>query len=103
MVLQVAGLLPGGFHEGGEDAPGLLASHRLASGHRRYDDSAPAVVRRIRALLDAGLPTRVIRDLPCRPAARPWRRRALHQIDQPDEAAPGGRGARMRRLRGSAC
>ncbi|WP_327308945.1 MerR family transcriptional regulator [Streptomyces sp. NBC_01298] len=45
---------------------GLLGSDRLDSGHRRYDESAPAVVRRIRALLDAGLPTRVIRDLqPC--------------------------------------
>ncbi|ARF71061.1 MerR family transcriptional regulator [Streptomyces sp. NPDC012600] len=45
---------------------GLLASSRLDSGHRRYDDSAPDVVRRIRSLLDAGLPTRVIRDLqPC--------------------------------------
>jgi DNA-binding transcriptional MerR regulator len=45
---------------------GLLGSFRLDSGHRRYDDSAPVVVRRIRALLEAGLPTRVIRDLlPC--------------------------------------
>ncbi|WP_419995265.1 MerR family transcriptional regulator [Streptomyces boninensis] len=45
---------------------GLLDSHRLSSGHRRYGESAPAVVARIRALLDAGLPTRVIRDLlPC--------------------------------------
>ncbi|MET9609378.1 MerR family transcriptional regulator [Streptomyces sp. NPDC006512] len=45
---------------------GLLTSYRLDSGHRRYDDAAPAAVRRIRALLDAGLPTRVIRDLlPC--------------------------------------
>ncbi|MFG2751999.1 MerR family transcriptional regulator [Streptomyces xanthophaeus] len=45
---------------------GLLASYRLDSGHRRYDDTAPGAVRRIRALLDAGLPTRVIRDLlPC--------------------------------------
>ncbi|MFD9407214.1 MerR family transcriptional regulator [Streptomyces sp. NPDC059989] len=45
---------------------GLLESYRLDSGHRRYDDSAPTVVRRIRALLDAGLPTRVIHDLqPC--------------------------------------
>jgi DNA-binding transcriptional MerR regulator len=44
----------------------LLDSYRLESGHRRYDDDAPAVVRRIRALLDAGLPTRIIRDLlPC--------------------------------------
>ncbi|MGW2278348.1 MerR family transcriptional regulator [Streptomyces sp. NPDC001770] len=45
---------------------GLLESHRLASGHRRYEDGAPVVVRRIRSFLDAGLPTRVIRDLlPC--------------------------------------
>ncbi|MGW1186201.1 MerR family transcriptional regulator [Streptomyces drozdowiczii] len=45
---------------------GLLTSDRLAGGHRRYDAEAPAVVRRIRSLLDAGLPTRTIRDLlPC--------------------------------------
>ncbi|MEV5601908.1 MerR family transcriptional regulator [Streptomyces sp. NPDC052299] len=45
---------------------GLLASHRAGGGHRRYDPDAPAVVRRIRSLLDAGLPTRTIRDLlPC--------------------------------------
>ncbi|MFF4158492.1 MerR family transcriptional regulator [Streptomyces sp. NPDC001678] len=45
---------------------GLLASHRLPSGHRRYAQDAPETVRRIRVLLDAGLPTRVIRDvLPC--------------------------------------
>ncbi|MFJ4871142.1 MerR family transcriptional regulator [Streptomyces sp. NPDC088757] len=44
----------------------LLESHRLDSGHRRYGADAPDVVRRIRSLLDAGLPTRVIRDLlPC--------------------------------------
>lgn len=35
---------------------GLLESHRLDSGHRRYDGDAPDVVRRIRSLLDAGLP-----------------------------------------------
>ncbi|MCD9144577.1 MerR family transcriptional regulator [Streptomyces albireticuli] len=45
---------------------GLLASHRLPSGHRRYAADAPETVRRIRVLLAAGLPTRVIRDvLPC--------------------------------------
>ncbi|MFF3641155.1 MerR family transcriptional regulator [Streptomyces sp. NPDC002564] len=45
---------------------GLMVSSRLESGHRRYADDAPAAVLRIRALLDAGLPTRVIRDLlPC--------------------------------------
>ncbi|WP_424892105.1 MerR family transcriptional regulator [Streptomyces sp. XH2] len=45
---------------------GLLDSHRLPSGHRRYGQDAPETVRRIRVLLAAGLPTRVIRDvLPC--------------------------------------
>ncbi|GAA0476047.1 MerR family transcriptional regulator [Streptomyces stramineus] len=45
---------------------GLLASRRLPSGHRRYGADAPETVRRIRVLLAAGLPTRVIRDvLPC--------------------------------------
>lgn len=32
---------------------GLLASYRLDSGHRRYDDTAPGAVHRIRALLDS--------------------------------------------------
>lgn len=45
---------------------GLLTVHRLPSGHRRYAPDAPDTVRRIRILLDAGLPTRTIRDvLPC--------------------------------------
>ncbi|OPG12739.1 MerR family transcriptional regulator [Microbispora sp. GKU 823] len=45
---------------------GLLASHRTEGGHRQYAPEAPAVVARIRTLLAAGLPTRVIRDLmPC--------------------------------------
>ncbi|WP_367620956.1 MerR family transcriptional regulator [Streptomyces olivoreticuli] len=45
---------------------GLLASHRLPSGHRRYEPDAPETVRRIRVLLAAGLPTRTIRGiLPC--------------------------------------
>ncbi|MGK5730808.1 MerR family transcriptional regulator [Streptomyces sp. URMC 124] len=44
----------------------LLESRRLPSGHRRYEQDAPETVRRIRVLLAAGLPTRVIRDvLPC--------------------------------------
>lgn len=42
---------------------GLLASQRTPGGHRSYDDSAPTTVRRIRALLGAGLPTRVIREI----------------------------------------
>jgi DNA-binding transcriptional MerR regulator len=45
---------------------GLLTSHRADGGHRHYADDAPTVVRRIRTLLAAGLPTRVIREvLPC--------------------------------------
>ncbi|SHN06122.1 MerR family transcriptional regulator [Cryptosporangium aurantiacum] len=45
---------------------GLLVASRSGGGHRQYDDDAPAAVTRIRTLLAAGLPTRVIRDLtPC--------------------------------------
>ncbi|MGR6921668.1 MerR family transcriptional regulator [[Actinomadura] parvosata] len=45
---------------------GLLTSFREEGGHRRYGQDAPVVVRRIRTLLAAGLPTKVIRDvLPC--------------------------------------
>ncbi|NUR91299.1 MAG: MerR family transcriptional regulator [Nonomuraea sp.] len=45
---------------------GLLASARADGGHRHYAADAPVVVRRIRTLLAAGLPTKVIRDvLPC--------------------------------------
>jgi DNA-binding transcriptional MerR regulator len=45
---------------------GLLTSYRAEGGHRRYVQDTPVVVRRIRTLLAAGLPTKVIRDvLPC--------------------------------------
>ncbi|RJO78482.1 MerR family transcriptional regulator [Nocardia panacis] len=45
---------------------GLLRSERLANGYRTYDETVPATVLRIRALLAAGLPTRTIRQvLPC--------------------------------------
>ncbi|UZJ32702.1 MerR family transcriptional regulator [Streptomyces endophytica] len=45
---------------------GLLRPERLANGYRTYADADTAAVRRIRALLAAGLPTRVIRQvLPC--------------------------------------
>ncbi len=45
---------------------GVLTSHRTEGGHRQYGPEATAAVARIRALLAAGLPTRVIRDLmPC--------------------------------------
>jgi DNA-binding transcriptional MerR regulator len=45
---------------------GLLTSTRLPNGYRDYAESAPMIVGQIRALLDAGLPTDVIREvLPC--------------------------------------
>ncbi|MEV8636406.1 MerR family transcriptional regulator [Streptosporangium sp. NPDC051023] len=45
---------------------GLLTSHRSESGHRHYTPETPTIVRHIRTLLAAGLPTRTIRDiLPC--------------------------------------
>ncbi|KAB8165773.1 MerR family transcriptional regulator [Streptomyces sp. 3MP-14] len=45
---------------------GLLISTRTAGGHRLYVPEAPATVARVRALLNAGLPTRAIRELtPC--------------------------------------
>jgi DNA-binding transcriptional MerR regulator len=45
---------------------GLLTSTRLPNGYRDYADDAPLIVGQIRALLDAGLPTEVIREvLPC--------------------------------------
>lgn len=44
----------------------LLRAERQPNGYRTYDDTAIGVVLRIRALLAAGLPTRVIRQvLPC--------------------------------------
>lgn len=51
---------------------GLLVSCREANGYRTYRDDAVAEVRRIRALLAAGLTTEVIRDvLPCAGGERP--------------------------------
>jgi DNA-binding transcriptional MerR regulator len=45
---------------------GLLASQRQANGYREYDDAAELTVRQIRALLDAGLSTTLIKQvLPC--------------------------------------
>ncbi|MFI9718598.1 MerR family transcriptional regulator [Streptomyces sp. NPDC052396] len=45
---------------------GLLVPRRTPGGHRVYAGDAPLTVRRIRMLLEAGLPTRVIREvLPC--------------------------------------
>ncbi|MYW66348.1 MerR family transcriptional regulator [Streptomyces sp. SID8379] len=42
---------------------GLLTAGRTAGGQRVYDAGAPRTVRRIRAFLGAGLPTRVIREI----------------------------------------
>ncbi|MGY6658218.1 MerR family transcriptional regulator [Amycolatopsis sp. TRM77291] len=48
------------------EAQGLLTSRRSEGGHRHYDSAAPVAVARIRTLLAAGLPTKVIRELmPC--------------------------------------
>ncbi|MEV0408683.1 MerR family transcriptional regulator [Actinoallomurus sp. NPDC050550] len=45
---------------------GLLRPEREPNGYRVYDETAVETVERIRALLAAGLPTRVIRQiLPC--------------------------------------
>jgi DNA-binding transcriptional MerR regulator len=42
---------------------GLLDAGRTSGGQRVYDADAPVTVRRIRTLLDAGLPTKVIREV----------------------------------------
>ncbi|GLY07690.1 MULTISPECIES: MerR family transcriptional regulator [Actinoplanes] len=45
---------------------GLIVSQRCANGYRSYDDRFADRVLQIRGLLDAGLPTRVIKQvLPC--------------------------------------
>jgi len=45
---------------------GLLTAERRHNGYRDYDETAAEQVRLIRALLAAGLPTRLIRRvLPC--------------------------------------
>jgi DNA-binding transcriptional MerR regulator len=44
----------------------LITSGRSANGYRDYDEACVDRVRQIRGLLDAGLPTRVIKQiLPC--------------------------------------
>ncbi|MFJ3876868.1 MerR family transcriptional regulator [Streptomyces sp. NPDC090077] len=44
----------------------LIRSERRANGYREFDDRTPDTVRRVRTLLAAGLPTRLIRQvLPC--------------------------------------
>ena len=54
------------------EAQGLLESSRGANGYREYDEGSVLTVRQVRALLDAGLSTEVIRDvLPCVRGERP--------------------------------
>ncbi|MCX5151628.1 MerR family transcriptional regulator [Streptomyces sp. NBC_00320] len=44
----------------------LIHAERRANGYREYDDQTVQTVRRVRALLAVGLPTRIIRQvLPC--------------------------------------
>lgn len=44
----------------------LIHAERRANGYREYDEQAVETVRRVRALLAVGLPTRIIRQvLPC--------------------------------------
>jgi DNA-binding transcriptional MerR regulator len=51
---------------------GLLDARRGPNGYRDYDEDAVVTVRQIRALLNAGLSTGVIREvLPCARGERP--------------------------------
>ncbi|MFI5523374.1 MerR family transcriptional regulator [Streptomyces platensis] len=48
------------------EAQGLLEVRREQNGYRDYDEDSVVTVRQVRALLDAGLSTEVIRSvLPC--------------------------------------
>jgi DNA-binding transcriptional MerR regulator len=54
------------------EAQGLLRTRRGPNGYRHYDGDALIVVRQVRALLEAGLTTEVIRELlPCVRGERP--------------------------------
>ncbi|MEW2132924.1 MerR family transcriptional regulator [Streptomyces sp. NPDC005435] len=80
---------------------GLLHPGRLPNGYRSYGPEAAADVLRIRALLAAGLPTRVIRQvLPCTTgtaAVRPCPgildalREQLHTLDRRAEELTAAR------------
>ena len=51
---------------------GLLQADRAPNGYREYGEETVGTVRQVRALLDAGLSTEVIRTvLPCAPDAGP--------------------------------
>jgi DNA-binding transcriptional MerR regulator len=65
------------------EAQGLIQPRRLHNGYRDYDDYLIDRVVRIRGLLDAGIPTRIIGDiLPC--------------FDAPDTATPVAPDPRLR-------
>ncbi|MFI6598695.1 MerR family transcriptional regulator [Nonomuraea sp. NPDC050536] len=54
------------------EAQGVLRARRGTNGYRFYDDDAVVTVRQVRALLEAGLSTEVIRVvLPCVRGERP--------------------------------
>ncbi|GAA1398749.1 MerR family transcriptional regulator [Kitasatospora putterlickiae] len=60
---------------------GLIAAGRCANGYRAYDEATVDRVTQIRGLLDAGLPTRIIKQiLPC--LSRP---RTIHFEDATPE------------------
>ncbi|GAA0909855.1 MerR family transcriptional regulator [Virgisporangium ochraceum] len=42
---------------------GLIRSGRRGNGYRDFDDDAVDAVRRVRAMIDSGLPTRIIREI----------------------------------------
>ena len=72
------------------ETQGLLTASRSPRGHRRYAPAAEKTVRSIRLLLDAGVPTRLIRELvDCvhdsdriEPCAVPILREHLREHDQ---------------------
>ncbi|MFI1255474.1 MerR family transcriptional regulator [Streptomyces netropsis] len=54
------------------EAQGLLEARRGPNGYRDYDEDSVVTVRQVRALLNAGLSTEVIRSvLPCARGERP--------------------------------
>src|SRR5260370_1429762 len=54
------------------EAQGLLDARRGHNGYRSYDEGSVLTVRQVRALLDAGLSTEVIREvMPCIRGERP--------------------------------
>ncbi|ARF71799.1 MerR family transcriptional regulator [Kitasatospora albolonga] len=54
------------------EAQGLLEARRGTNGYRAYDEDVVSTVRKIRALLRAGLSTEVIRQvLPCARGEQP--------------------------------